>query len=72
MIVKKFVNELGNSIKLKIKNKRKTDSNYKTKEKITFTGVSITIQGPSRETENVVTREEAEELYKCLGQFLYA
>ena len=44
--------------------------NYKTEEKFTYKGVSILIQGPNSESENVVTRQEAEELYECLRMFL--
>ena len=63
-------NENVNLIKMKIKNKKDTATNYKTKEKFTYTGVSILIQGPNSESENIVTKQEAEELYKCLKQFL--
>ena len=66
MIISNFINENGNPIKIKIKNKKDTAKNYKTKEKFTYTGVSILIQGPNSESENIVTKQEAEELYKCL------
>jgi hypothetical protein len=52
MIVNEFINELGN----KIKNKRDTDMNCKTKEKITFNGISLSIIGPSSMSENIITR----------------
>jgi len=68
MIISNFINENGNPIK--IKNKKDTAKNYKTKEKFTYTGVSILIQGPNSESENIVTRQEAEELYECLRKFL--
>ena len=70
MIISNFINENDNPIKIKIKNKKDTATNYKTKEKFTYTGVSILIQGPNSESENIVTKQEAEELYKCLKQFL--
>jgi hypothetical protein len=70
MIISNFINENNNPIKIKIKNKKDTATNYKTKEKFTHTGVSILIQGPNSESENIVTKQEAEELYKCLKQFL--
>ncbi len=70
MIISKFINENGNPIKIKIKNKKDTATNHKTKEKFTYTGVSIVIQGPNSESENVVTRQEAEEIYECLKKFL--
>jgi hypothetical protein len=47
MIISNFINEIGNKIKIKIKNKKDTGINHKTKEKFNFTGVSITIQGPT-------------------------
>lgn len=65
-----FTNEIGNDIKIKIKNKKDTGTNYKTKKKIKFTGVSICIQGPTSISENIITRDEAEKLYECLKQFL--
>jgi len=70
MIISNFINECNNPIKIKIKNKKNTATNYKTKEKFTYTGVSILMQGPNSESENIVTKQEAEELYKCLKQFL--
>jgi len=70
MIINNFINELGNKIKIKIKNKKDTGINHKTKEKFTFTGISINIQGPTSESENVITKQEAEELYYSLKQFL--
>ncbi len=70
MIVNNFINEIDNPIKIKIKNKKDTGTNYKTKKKFTFTGVSILIQGPTSESENIVTKKEAEELYNALKQFL--
>lgn len=70
MIINNFINELGNKIKIKIKNKRDTGMNCKTKEKITFNGVSLSIIGPSSVSENIITRQEAEELYFTLKQFL--
>jgi hypothetical protein len=47
MIISNFINELGNPIKIKIKNKKDTSRNYKTNEKFTFTAISILIQGPT-------------------------
>jgi hypothetical protein len=70
MIISNFINENGNPIKIKIKNKKDTGRNYKTNEKFTFTAVSILIQGPTSESENIVTRQEAEEMYECLRKFL--
>jgi len=63
MIQSNFINEIGNKIKIKIKNKKDSGVNYKTKEKFFFDGVSITITGPTSLTENVITYMEAEELF---------
>jgi hypothetical protein len=63
MIQSNFINEIGNKIKIKIKNKKDSGVNYKTKEKIFFDEVSITITGPTSLTENVITYMEAEELF---------
>jgi hypothetical protein len=65
-----FINEIGNKIKIKIKKKKDTGINYKTKEKINFNGVSLSIIGPTSETENIITRIEAEKLYLALKKFL--
>ena len=71
MIKRVFKNELGNTITIRIKNKRDTGTNFKTKEEFKFTGVSISIEGPSSVSENVITNQEAEELYMALDKFLF-
>ena len=71
MIKSIFKNELGNKITIRIKNKRDTGTNFKTKEEFKFTGVSISIEGPSSVSENVITNQEAEELYMALDKFLF-
>lgn len=54
---KKFVNELGNEIVVRV-----------TKKDIhNVPGVSIFIEGPTSDTENHITLLEAEVIYKCLG-----
>ena len=70
MIEKNFINELGNKVKIKIKNKKIVAVNYETKEEIYFNGVSITIRGPTSEGEFEITRKEAEEIYLALKKFL--
>ena len=70
MIVSNFINEIGNKIKIKIKNQKDTGINYKTTEKIIFNGVSMSIIGPTSMSENVVTYKEAKELYFALKKFL--
>lgn len=71
MVKKVFLNELDNKIIIRIKNKRDKGINFETKEEIKFTGVSITIEGPSSISENVITQKEAEELYLALDKFLF-
>ena len=44
--------------------------NYNTKEKFTLNGISVLIRGPTSESENIITVQEAEEMYLCLKQFL--
>jgi hypothetical protein len=70
MILSKFINEIGNKIKIRIKNQKDTGTNYKTKEKIIFNGVSISMIGPTSISENVFTYSEVEELYFTLKKFL--
>lgn len=71
MIISKFVNEIGNKIKIKIQKNSDTGINYKTKEKIKFNnGVKISIQGPTSISTNEITLEEAIQLNKCLEEYL--
>jgi len=70
MIISNFHNEIGNKIKIKIKNEKGIGINYKTKDKINYTGVNISMQGPTSISENVITQKEAEELFICLKKFL--
>ena len=70
MIKRVFKNEIGNKITIRIKNKKDTGKNFKTQEEFKFTGVSISIEGPTSVSENVITKNEAEELYMALDKFL--
>jgi hypothetical protein len=70
MIVSRFVNEVGNSIRIRIKKQRDMGVNAKTKEQIKFEGVNFCMIGPTSMSENIVTLKEAEELYACLKKFL--
>lgn len=68
MIITKFINELGNKIKIKIKGQKETVINQDKKIKIDM--ISISIIGPSSTSENIITHKEAEELYAALKNFL--
>uniref|UniRef100_A0A6C0BBU1 Uncharacterized protein n=1 Tax=viral metagenome TaxID=1070528 RepID=A0A6C0BBU1_9ZZZZ len=70
MIISDFINEIGNKIKIKIQKNTDFVINYKTKEKIKFNGVKISIIGPTSDTTNEITLEEAIQLHKCLGEYL--
>jgi len=70
MIISNFINEIGNNIKIKIQKNTDFGINYKTKEKIKFNGVKITMIGPTSEMGNEITLEEAIQLHKCLGEYL--
>ena len=70
MITTAFTNELDNKIKIKIKNQKDTGVNSKTKQKIKFDGISISIIGPTSVSENIITYKEATELYLALQNFL--
>ena len=69
MIIDRFTNEIGNHILIKIKNTTDEGINHKTKQKIQFDGVKILIRGHTSETENILTKMEAYELYRCLKKF---
>lgn len=66
----KFINEIGNKIQIKIKNKNGVGKNYKTGEKIKYKGASVQIIGPTSMSENEITYMEAVELHKVLSKFL--
>jgi len=70
MIIRNFINEIKNNIKIKIQKKTAFGINYKTKEKIKFNGLKITMIGPTSEMTNEITLEEAIQLHKCLGEYL--
>jgi hypothetical protein len=70
MIISNFINEIGNTIKIKIQKNTDFGINYKTKEKIKFNGVKITMIGPTSEMGNEITLEETIQLHKCLGEYL--
>lgn len=71
MKTSKFINEIGNKIIIKIKNKKDIGINNKTKKKIKFNGVSISLIGPTSESEWIITQDEAEELYYLLDEYLF-
>ena len=70
MIISDFINEIGNKIKIKIQKNTDFGINYKTKEKIKYNGVKISIIGQASDTTNEITLEEAIQLHKCLGEYL--
>ena len=70
MIISNFINEIENKIKIKIQKNTDFGVNYKTKEKIKFNGVKITMIGPTSEMTNEITLKEAIQLHKCLGEYL--
>ena len=55
-----FVNELGNDIEIEIKDFECGSANQ----------LTISIIGPNSETENTITRMEAVELHRLLGDYL--
>ena len=55
-----FTNELGNDIEIEIKDFGCGSANQ----------LTISIIGPNSETENIITRMEAEYLHQLLGQYL--
>jgi hypothetical protein len=70
MINKTFTNELGNKVRIKIETKRDAGVVDKTKERVEFVGVKISMIGPSSMLENYITLKEAYELYESLEQYL--
>jgi len=70
MVISNFINEIGNKIKIKVQKHIDVGTNNNSKEKVKFTGVKITMQGPTSEMTNEITLREAIELHKCLGEYL--
>jgi len=58
-------------IKIKIQKYKGIGINNKNKTKHNFTGVKITMIGPTIEMTNEITYKETEELYKCLCEYLH-
>jgi len=70
MKIIKLVNEVGNPVVIKVKNKFTTSENEKTKETIKFKGVSVSITRSAATSEWVITKLEAEKLQDTLKEFL--
>jgi hypothetical protein len=70
MNISNFINKIGNNIKIKIQKNTDFGINYKTKEKIKFNGVKITMIGPTSEMTSEITLKKAIQLHKCLGKYL--
>lgn len=66
----KFVNELGNDIRLKIERSKDQGRNKKTGKKYRFDSVTITMTGPTSISENTITYKEARVMRKYLDKFL--
>jgi hypothetical protein len=64
MLSKKFKNEIGNPITIKVKNRPGVA------EGIKYTGVSLSIIGPTSMSEWCITDVEARQLYDLLGKFI--
>ena len=64
-----FKNELGNDITIDIKRVKDTGTNSKG-EKEEFEAIEIMMEGPTSTSTNTITKKEAMELYKALGEFL--
>ena len=64
-----FKNELGNDITIDIKSVKDTGTNSKG-EKEEFEAIEIMMEGPTSTSTNTITKKEAMELYKALGEFL--
>jgi hypothetical protein len=65
----KFKNELGNDITIDIKRVKDTGINSKG-EKEEFEAIEIMMEVPTSTSTNTITKKEAMELYKALGEFL--
>ncbi len=65
-----FVNELGNSIQIIIKNENTSATKYSTGESMNYNGIDIIMSGPTSTSENVITYMEAEILFQSLKAFL--
>jgi len=64
-----FKNEINNKITIKIKNVKDTGINNKTGNKYKFDAINIKLIGPTSMYENIITYNEAKEIYKGLSVF---
>ena len=69
MYKNKFKNEIGNKIKIKIKNVTDIGVNQKTNDKYILDAVCLQLIGPTSISENIITYKEAKEIYKGLNVF---
>lgn len=69
MAKSKFVNEIGNSIEIKVKKRNGTGTNYANKKKCTYRGVVVEIIGPTSMSSNEITLMEARKLLATLQTF---
>lgn len=67
---KKFINEIGNPITIKIKRKNDIGTNAKSGKKIKIRAVNVSMIGPFSKSENIMTWDEALELNSALSSFI--
>lgn len=72
LVTSHFINEIGNTIQIKVEETKDSGVNEKTKKRSTFDAVKIVIIGPTSTSENTLTRQEAAELLRCLRQVVTA
>jgi hypothetical protein len=68
-VAKRFTNEIGNPISIRVEETTDTGVTASTGKKSSkFDAIKIVIEGPTSISENTITRQEAAELLACLKQ----
>lgn len=66
-VAKRFTNEIGNPISIRVEETTDTGVTASTGKKSgKFDAIKIVIEGPTSISENTITRQEAAELLACL------
>ena len=69
-VVRRFTNEIGNTIRVVVAETRDTGTNAKTGKASSFDALKLVVIGPTSTSENTLTLREARVLLDCLQQVL--
>lgn len=67
---RRFLNEIGNTIRIVVEETEDSGTNAVTGQRYRFQALRLAMEGPTSLSENTITRKEAEVLLDCLLQVL--